>query len=121
MRNSTKQMYKYGQGTNIITMSFPEIGRSYTTKDLDKDQVSLNEALINGDNLEFVGCIRSYFQAKIHDANANLKDNKIIVPMDLEGERQVGIVLGGGHHEGKGVVAVLGAVGRDDGLVYYPG
>lgn len=86
MRNSTKQMYKYAQGKKVITMSFPEIGRSYTTENLDKDQVSLNEALMNGDNIEFVGCISSYFQAKVHDASADLKNKRIIVTMDIDGE-----------------------------------
>ena len=43
--------------------------------------------------------------------------------MDLEGERQVGIVLGRRHHEGEGVGTVLGDVGRDatqeDGILQH--
>lgn len=85
MLNSTKRLYKIGKGINEITISFPNLNISYTTKDIEENNVSLNEALMNNDNIEFVGCISNYFQARIHGASAELKDQPVVVTMNKKG------------------------------------
>lgn len=89
MDSSTKRMYKLGQGTYKVTLSFPNVGQSgvsYETNALEYDKFSLTESLMNGDSLEFVGCISSIMQAQIHGANANLEGEKVIVTIDIDGQ-----------------------------------
>ena len=89
MDSSTKRMYKLGQGTYKVILSFPDIGQSgitYETDALEYDKFSLTESLMNGDSLEFVGCISNILQAQIHGANANLEGEKVIASIDIDGQ-----------------------------------
>lgn len=89
MDNATKRMYKLGKGTYTVKLSFPDIdvnGIEYDTSVFEKDKFSLTEALMNGDSLEFVGCISNCLQAQIHGANANLEGQKVIATMDIAGQ-----------------------------------
>lgn len=89
MDSDTKRMYKLGQGTYKVTLSFPDIGEngiSYNTSVFEQDKFSLSESLMNGDSLEFVGCISSYLQAQIHGASANLEGEKVIASIDIDGQ-----------------------------------
>ena len=89
MDSSTKRMYKLGQGTYKVTLSFPDVGEngvSYETDTLEYDKFSLTESLMNSDSLEFVGCISSYLQVQIHGANVNLEGEKVIATIDIDGQ-----------------------------------
>lgn len=86
MNDSTKRMYKMGKGTYTVKLSFPELNLEYNTEVFEKDKFTLTEALMNGDSLEFVGCISNCLQVQIHNANANLEGKKVIASIDIKGQ-----------------------------------
>ena len=86
MLDTTKEMYKLGKGKKVITISFPSLNLSYRTQNIEQDNIALDEALMSGDNIEFVGCISNVFQAQIHGASAELKNQAVVVSMDIDGQ-----------------------------------
>lgn len=95
MDEQTKTLYKLGQGQKIISINFPDINVTYTTKDLERDQVNLTEALMDGNNIEFIGCKSNIFQSRIHGASADLEGQKVIVSMDIAGQNDPVVIFNG--------------------------
>ena len=95
MKDSTRRLYKLGQGKKTVSLYFPEINKTYTTKNIEKDQISLTEALMNGNNLEFVGCISSTFQTRVHGATDELKDKRVVVSVDIVGQNDPQVIFNG--------------------------
>ena len=73
-------------GIKVVKLEFPSLGLTINNDKIYEDSLSLEERLVNGDSIEFVGCLSSIFSIEIHDITAKLKNQKIVVSMTMQEE-----------------------------------
>ena len=79
VQNTTKQAWLSDRKVNTVTISFPQLSRTYGISDIDCDSFSLKESLCNADSMEFVGCIASSLKVAIYNIPNNVKGKRITV------------------------------------------
>ena len=79
VNNDTIQAWLSDRKVNTVTISFPQISKTYGIDDIDCDSFSLKESLCNADEMEFVGCIASSLKVAIYNIPNNVKGKRITV------------------------------------------
>ena len=79
INNDTIQAWLSDRKVNTVTISFPQISKTYGIDDIDCDSFSLKESLCNADEMEFVGCIASSLKVAIYNIPNNVKGKRITV------------------------------------------
>lgn len=75
-------------GIKVVKLEFPSLGLTINTDRIYDDTLSLEERLLNGDSMEFVGCLSSIFSIEVHDVAQKLKNQKIIASMTMQGSNE---------------------------------
>lgn len=78
-----------------VFVEFPEIGKIYSHDDINTESLELKEAILNGNSLEFVGCISNYFKIDIYNVDTDVKGQKMTAYVkDLESNEKVYLFTG---------------------------
>lgn len=77
--NKVKQAYFAESGNKHLIVSFPEINLTLKHSQIKKESMEINEAILDQESIEFVGCIASQFKLQISSIKKKLKGKKIEV------------------------------------------
>lgn len=80
-----KEAYRTDSITKHVTLTFPELSKEIETEKLHSETMKLSEALLEKDNIEFVGCIASKFQIRVQGLSEDIKGKKIEVSVCTDG------------------------------------
>lgn len=80
-----KQKFIDRDGTKVLTLYFPELNLTIGGGHMYDDSMSLEESLLDGSSIEFVGCLSSAFSIELHDISASLKGKRIEGSITIEG------------------------------------
>lgn len=82
---AVKNAYKDGSHAKILTVSFPDINYTVPQNEVYYESMTLDEAIFDSDSFEAVGCIASQFVVSIRNSGYDLKNQKVVVTISLEG------------------------------------
>lgn len=71
--------YKSNSKTKHVTLHFPELGINVGMESIHFETMDLQEALVENENIEFVGCIASQFKIDVNGLKQDVKGRKLIV------------------------------------------
>ena len=71
--------YKSNSKTKHVTLHFPELGIDVGMEFIHFETMDLQEALVENENIEFVGCIASQFKIDVNGLKQDVKGRKIVV------------------------------------------
>lgn len=74
-----KNEYRDNSITKILTIYFPEIDKTVSMQQIHSDSMRLSESVMEGNSIEFVGCIASKFKVKVNNLDYDVKGKKIEV------------------------------------------
>ena len=77
--DATKEAFENGAVQKTLVITFPNVNIVMTNDDLVKDSLELKEAIENGKNLSFKGCIASQLKFKVADIVRDLRDEYVEV------------------------------------------
>lgn len=83
--DAVKTAYKSNSVTKYITLNFPDLNKTIPMSQIYYESMSLQEAVIDGADIEFVGCISSCFKIKVNNVSDELKNQKIIATIYTTG------------------------------------
>lgn len=76
---ATKQAFLTDSVHKSYRVYFPELDLTFTNESIVKESLSISEALMDGSNIEFVGCIAASLKIKLYNVQANVKGKHIYV------------------------------------------
>lgn len=91
--DAVKQAYKSNSINKELTLYFPELGVTLGNGAVDLDTLSLTESLLEGNNIEFVGCIASVFSVQVRGLKEDVKGRKIVAKLHTDGTEGEPITL----------------------------
>lgn len=97
MLNVTKKQKQAYNGNSIhktLRLFFPEINLSITNDKIYESSMKLKESLLEGTNIEFVGCIASQFSIVVYDVPNNLKGLKLEVYIKTDDTAEIPLFKG---------------------------
>lgn len=68
---ATKRAYMTDGSHKVITVRFPWLAFEVTNENILQDSFSIEESILEGNNLEFIGCIASKMEVTISDIGEN--------------------------------------------------
>ena len=77
--NKVKSAYFYESENKHLVVTFPEINLTLKHSQIKKESMEINEAILDQESIEFVGCIASQFKLQISSIKKKLKGKKIEV------------------------------------------
>lgn len=77
--DAVKAQYKNNSRHKNLVIRFPELNMQADHKKLYQDSMRLKESVLDGEGIEFVGCIPSIFQIDIESLKEDVKGKKIEV------------------------------------------
>jgi len=80
-----KEKFVDRDGKKLLTLYFPELNLTLEGDHFYDDSMSLEEYLLDGSSIEFVGCLSSAFSIELHDVSASLKGKRIEASITIEG------------------------------------
>lgn len=83
-----KQKFIDRDGIKIVKLEFPSLNLTINTDKIYEETLNLEERLLSGNSIEFVGCLSSIFSIEVHDVTQNLKNQKIIASITMQGEEE---------------------------------
>lgn len=97
MLNVTEQQKQAYNGNSIhktLRLYFPNLGLTISNNKIYESSMKLKESLIQGNNIEFVGCIASMFSIQVYDVPQNLKGQKIEVYIKTDDTAEIPLFKG---------------------------
>ena len=94
VNNATKNAYKSGRGQNSLRIYFPDLDLTVPAKSIVKESMTLKEAVSDSENIEFVGCIASQFQIRLHGISDDLKNKKVQVYITSGNTQEIALFTG---------------------------
>lgn len=91
--DAVKQAYQSNSINKELTLYFPELGVTLGNGAVDLDTLSLTESLLEGSNIEFVGCIASVFSVQVRGLKEDVKGKKIVAKLHTDGTEGEPITL----------------------------
>lgn len=91
--DAVKQAYQLNSINKELTLYFPELGVTLGNGAVDLDTLSLTESLLEGNNIEFVGCIASVFSVQVRGLKEDVKGKKIVAKIHTDGTEGEPITL----------------------------
>lgn len=79
VNDATKNAYKSGRGRNSLRIYFPDLDLTVPASSIVKESMTLKEAVSESKDIEFVGCIASQFQIRVHGISDDLKNERVQV------------------------------------------
>ncbi len=80
-----KEAYNSDSTNKYVSILFPEINREVMPEQIEMESLRLNESVMAGSNVEFVGGISSVFQIRIWKLQEDVKGKRIMVRMHTDG------------------------------------
>ena len=80
-----KEAYNSDSTNKYVSIFFPEINREVMPEQIEMESLRLNESVMAGSNVEFVGGISSVFQIRIWKLQEDVKGKRITVRMHTDG------------------------------------
>ncbi len=80
-----KEAYNLDSTNKYVSILFPEINREVMPEQIEMESLRLNESVMAGSNVEFVGGISSVFQIRIWKLQEDVKGKRITVRMHTDG------------------------------------
>lgn len=77
-----KTAFKTSSIDTQLDIYFPSLNLHVYNDQVAQENMVIKEALMSGDNIEFVGCIASSFSTQIYNVQQNLKGQAVIVTMN---------------------------------------
>ncbi|MDO4800769.1 MAG: hypothetical protein Q4A15_01255 [Prevotellaceae bacterium] len=88
MTVSQETINAYYDGTvkKNIMIRFPDLGNlTMSNEDMDEEGITLEESLSEGDNFQIIGCVASRFSVSLYNLPQEVRGQKIVVTIKLEG------------------------------------
>lgn len=97
MLNVTDEQKRAYNGNSIhktLRLYFPNLNLTITNNKIYESSMKLKESLMEGNNIEFVGCISSQFSIQIYDVPQNLKGQRIEVYVKTDDTDEIPLFKG---------------------------
>lgn len=92
--DETKKAYVNGSVQKSLVITFPNANVTVTNDDLVQDSLELKEAIENGKNLSYKGCIASQLKFQMADIVQDLRDQYVEVTLQAGSEDVIPIFSG---------------------------
>lgn len=86
---ATKNAFKSDTATKHLRIRFIDLGFEVPEQNIYEESLVLKESVSDSENLDFVGCISSMFQIKIHNLNADVKGRRIGVWIKADNTEEI--------------------------------
>lgn len=90
----TKIAYQNTSSKKNLIIYFPEIDYTVYKEQIYEESMNLEESLIEGSNIEFVGCISSKFYIQVSGVSHNVKNKKIQVFIKADNTEEIPLFSG---------------------------
>lgn len=90
----TKIAYQDTSSNKTLKIYFPEIDYTVDKSQIYQESMELEESLIEGDNIEFVGCVSSSFSIQVNGVIPNIKNKKIQVYISANNTEEIPLFKG---------------------------
>lgn len=77
--DAVKSAYNNDSCLKTLRVIFPELNLTFENEQIIGESFKLKESVLEGDSLEFIGCISSYMSVQIFGLDANVKNKKVEV------------------------------------------
>lgn len=77
--DEVKSAYNSDSCIKSLKVIFPELNLTFNNEQIISESFKLKESVLEGDSLEFIGCISSYMSVQIHNLEANVKNRRVEV------------------------------------------
>lgn len=91
--DSVKSAYKSNSITKHVSLYFPELNKEIGMDKIYFETMHLYEALLEKENIEFVGCISSKFSIQVNGLSEDIKGKKIEVKISTDGTEEEPVKL----------------------------
>ena len=91
---NTKTAFSNTSSHKSLKIYFPDLDYLVSKEQIYQETLSLEEALIEGSNIEFVGCISSEFNIQINGVLPNIKNQKIEVFISADNTEEIPLFKG---------------------------
>lgn len=90
----TRKAYALGESVKFMRIFFPDINLTIENKAIHSETMILKESLMEGSNVEFVGCIASSFEITVHGVLTDLKNQRIEVYLKADNTEEIPLFHG---------------------------
>ncbi len=90
----TRKAYALGESVKTMRIFFPDINLTIKNNAIHSETMVLKESLMEGSNVEFVGCIASSFEVTVHGVLAELKNQRIEVYLRADNTEEIPLFHG---------------------------
>lgn len=90
----TRKAYASGESVKTMRIFFPDINLTIENNAIHSETMILKESLMEGNNVEFVGCIASSFEVTVHGVLTDLKNQKIEVYLKADNTEEIPLFHG---------------------------
>lgn len=90
----TRKAYASGESVKTMRIFFPDINLTIENNKIHSETMNLKESLMEGNNVEFVGCIASSFELTIHGVLTDLKNQRIEVYIKANNTEEIPLFHG---------------------------
>lgn len=90
----TQSAYNDSSSVKKLNIRFPEIDLILDSDQIYSESMILKESLIEGDNVEFIGCIASEFEIQVYGVSQDLKGLKIVASIVADDTEEIVIFNG---------------------------
>lgn len=90
----TRKAYASGESVKSMRIFFPDINLTIENNKIHSETMVLKESLMEGNNVEFVGCIASSFEVTVHGVLTDLKNQRIEVYIKADNTEEIPLFHG---------------------------
>lgn len=90
----TKQAFADTSSHKSLKIYFPNLDYTLESSQIYQESMYLEESLIEGSNVEFVGCISSEFKIQVYGVSADIKNQKIEVSITADDTEEIPLFIG---------------------------
>lgn len=94
VNEATRNAFKSDSALKTLRVVFPQIGLTIPSEDIYEESLLLKESVCDSQNIEFVGCISSMLQLKIHNLTQDVKNKRMQVWICADNTEQIKIFDG---------------------------